>query len=224
MMVDALVVAVLVLGAFGLVAGAHRSGRRRADLPMMLQRASLAAVALAAALIVLGTPVWLPATLLGPAVVSMMAAGLARDVEDATHCEVILRAGGPASTPTVAGLPQLMAALSLAVAGAIALVVSSDDTWRAPALLSAVVLPLVLGVIARFLGERWQRDATSGFEHELSFWAWELSEDELIALEVRLENSRLARVLGLAPFLVADPWEPAVLQRPPGTGSAQRRG
>ena len=62
-----------------------------------------------------------------------------------------------------------------------------------------------------------------GYQHELTFWAWELTEDQLVALEVRLENSRLARVLGLAPFLVLDlelsSPEP---QRPPGTGSARR--
>jgi len=106
-MVDTIVVAVLVAGAFGLFVRAHRWGRRRADLSMMLQGASLAS-------------------------------------------EISL-------------------------------------------------------------------------QHELTFRAWELTEHELTALEVRLENSRLARLLGLAPFLALDlelsfP-EP---QRRPGTGSARR--
>ncbi|HEY5787090.1 MAG TPA: hypothetical protein VIT65_20180 [Microlunatus sp.] len=190
---------------------------------MMLQRASLASAVLTAASVVLSSALWVPALVLGPAVVLMLVAGAVRDVEDAAHCDLIERSGGPASTPTRAGLPQLTAAISLLVGGVVTLVLSSNDTWWAPVPLSAVVLPLVVGLVARLVGEWWQRDATYGYQHELTFWAWELTEDQLIALEVRLENSRLARVLGLAPFLVVDvELSSPELQRPPRTGSVRR--
>ena len=220
MMLDAIAVAGLVAGAVGLLWGAYRCGRRRADLPMMLERASLAVVALASGLVVLDPPVWLPPIVLGPAVVLMLTAGCARRAEDAAHCHVIASEGGPASRSTWAGVPQLTTAMSLPVAGAVSVV--SHGTLGTLLPLSAAVLPLVVAVIARPVAEVHQRNATTGYQHELTFWAWELTEDQLIALEVRLENSRLARVLGLAPFLVVDPRMPVEIQCPPGTGSARR--
>jgi hypothetical protein len=217
MMLDSIVVAVLVAGTLGLLVSARWWGVRRADLPMMLERAGSAGVALAAGLLITDAPTWLSVILLGPAAAGMLAAGVARGIEDATHRRVIEHEGGPASTSRWAGLPQTLTAICLLVSGGVVLVGWSDGPgWWAVAMVAAALLPLVGAAVVRVCRDLQQRAATSGYEHELTFWAWELTEDRLLALEVRLENARLARVLGLAPFLrvVPEPWQPVHRHNP----------
>jgi len=220
MMVDSIVVAVLVAGALGLLASARRWGRRRADLPMMLERAGLAGAALAAGLIVCDAATWFSAVLLVPAAVGLAAAGVARGLEDAAHRRVIEHEGGPASTARWVGLPQLMAAICLLVSGALLLVTGANGRGWAVTTMSTALLPLVGAVVVQLGRDLRQRDGVSGYEHELTFWVWELTEDRLLALEVRLENARLARVLGLAPFLVCGP-EPSQPSLPVRRGSPE---
>ncbi|MET1006962.1 MAG: hypothetical protein ABWX96_15550 [Propionibacteriaceae bacterium] len=213
-----MIVAVLMAGAVGLLVCAGWWGRRRAELPMMLVCGGFAVVALAIALVVADAPSPLPAGLLGAAALVLAAAGVARRLEDATHCLIVEDEGGPAaSTSGSVGLPQVLTAFLLLVAGGVVLIARSGATAWAVASVTAAMLPLVVAHVVRLIHDRQQRDATTGYEHELAFWAWELTEDQLLALEVRLENARLARVLGLAPSLrVAHEPAPPVQQHQPG--------
>lgn len=209
MLVDMIVVAVLVAVAVGLLVSAGRWGRRRAELPMMLERGGLAVVALATALVVADASSRMSAGSLGAAAVCLAAAGVTRGHEDARHRRIVEDEGGPAaSTWGWVGLPQVMTSLCLLSAGVVVLVARSGGIAWAVVSLTAAVLPLVVARAVRLSSELQQRDATTGYAHDLTFWAWELTEDQLLALEVRLENARLARVLGLAPCLRAAP-EPA---------------
>lgn len=222
MLMDMIVVAVLVTGAVGLLVSAGWWGRRRAELPMMLVRGGLAVLALAIALVVAHAPSRLSAGLLGAAAVLLAAAGVARGLEDGAHRLIVEDEGGPtASTSGWVGLPEVMTALLLLAAGVVVLLARSGATAWAVTSVTAAVLPLVVAPVVRLSRERQQRDATTGYEHELTFWAWELTEDQLLALEVRLENARLARVLGLAPFLRVAP-EPAPPMQQHSTGGDPR--
>ena len=218
MLVDMIVVAVLVAGAVGLLVSAGRWGRRRAELPMMLERGGLAVVALATALVVADASSRMSAGSLGAAAVCLASAGVTRGFEDATHRRIVEDEGGPAtSTSGWVGLPQMMTSLCLLTAGAVVLVARPGGTAWAVVSLTAAVLPLVVAHVVQLSSELQQRDVTTGYEHDLTFWAWELTEDQLLALEVRLENARLARVLGLAPCLrVAPEPPPPVQQQLPG--------
>jgi hypothetical protein len=159
-------------------------------------------VVLAIALVVADAPSPLPAGLLGAAALVLAAAGVARGIEDATHRLIVEDEGGPAASSSGSvGLPQVLAALFLLAAAVVVLIARSGATAWSVASMTAAVLPLVVAHVVRLIRERRQRDATTGYEHELAFWAWELTEHQLLALEVRLENARLARILGLAPFL-----------------------
>ena len=218
MLVDMIVVAVLVIGAVGLLVSAGLWGRRRAELPMMLQRGGLAVVALATALVVADAPTRLSAGSLGAAALCLAAAGVTRGLEDAMHRRIVEDEGGPAAaTPGWVGLPQVLTSLCLLTAGLVVLVARSGGTAWTLVSLTAAVLPLVVAHVVRLSSELRQRDATTGYEHDLTFWAWELTEDQLLGLEVRLENARLARVLGLAPLQrVAPEPAPPVRHHSPG--------
>ena len=121
MMVDMIVVAVLVTGTLGLLVSARWWGRRRAELPMMLERAAW--------------PWWLwrqrwsslpPPPAVGrlarsAAPVCLAAAGVTRGIEDATHRRIVEDEGGPASTSRWVGLPQVLTAICLLVSGGVVL-------------------------------------------------------------------------------------------------------
>ena len=126
MLVDMIVVAVLVAVAVGLLVSAGRWGRRRAELPMMLERGGLAVVALATALVVADASSRMSAGSLGAAAVCLAAAGVTRGLEDATHRRIVEDEGGlAASTWGWVGLPQVMTSLCLLSAGVVVLVARS---------------------------------------------------------------------------------------------------
>ena len=99
-----------------------------------------------------------------------------------------------------------MAAICLLVSGALLLVTGANGRGSAVAAIAAALLPLVGAVVVRLgsgpaatrrgVGLRARADI-------LGSGSW--LRTRLLALEVRLENARLARVLGLAPSSCAAP-------------------
>lgn len=215
-MLDATAVAVLTVLAAGLFLTARHRGVSRADLPAVLQHVGFALTALAAALLISEPPTWLAVLLLAPAAGSFAAAGVGRAAEELTHAALVERLGGPILTRSRAGVPGVIAAVVVLGVGVVTHLGPVDASWS-PLLLLIAGVPFIVALVARWRSDRRQRSATAGYEHELAFWAWELGEDELVALEVRLENARLARIIGLAPLLALEP-----VPRPVGTPEAAR--
>ncbi|WP_344812361.1 hypothetical protein [Microlunatus aurantiacus] len=205
-MLDATVVVLTVLAA-GLFLTARHRGASRADLPGSLQHVGFALTSLAAALLLSGPPTWLALLVLVPAAGSFAAAGVGRAFEELTHAALVEHHGGPVLGRSRAAVPGVTAAVAALGAGLVVHLGPVDPSWS-PLVLVTTVVPFVIAGVARRGSDRRQRSATAGYEHELAFWAWELGEDELTALEVRLENARLARALGLAPLLVGEPARP----------------
>ncbi len=203
-MLDVTAVAVLTVLAAGLFLTARHRGVSRADLPALLQHVGFALTALAAALLISGPPTWLAVLLLAPAAGSFAAAGVGRAAEELTHAALVERLGGPVLTRSRAGVPGVTAAVAV-LGGGMAIHLGPVDVTWSPLVLLVAGVPFVAARVCRWWSDRRQRSATAGYEHELAFWAWELGEDELAALEVVLENARLARVLGLAPLLTLEP-------------------
>jgi hypothetical protein len=212
-MLDVTAVAVLTVLAAGLFLTARHRGVSRADLPALLQHVGFALTALAAALLISGPPTWLAVLLLAPAAGSFAAAGIGRAAEELTHAVLVERLGGPVLTGSRAGVPGVTAAVAVLGAGLVTHLGPVDALWS-PLVLLVAGVPFIAAQVARWWSDRRQLSATAGYEHELAFWAWELGENELAALEVRLENIRLARVLGLAPLLTLEP-VPRQMATPP---------
>lgn len=219
-MLDVTAAAVLTVLAAVLFLTARHRGVSGADLPALLQHAGFALAALGAALLISGPPDRHPVLMLAPAAGSFAAAGVGRAIEELTHAAVVERLGGPFLTWSRAGVPGVAAAVAVIGIGVWMHRGPVDASWSPLALLAAGV-PFVVAVVVRRCSDLRQRSATAGYEHELALWAWELGETELLALEVRLENARLARVLGIAPRLgiAAAPVQPT-FQPSPRRGSS----
>lgn len=210
-MLDVMVGALLVAAA-GLLGWARHRGTRRADLPGLLQGIGLALTVLAAAALLTVDP-GSPATLLllVPAAGALVAAGVCRVAEEAVHAALVERGGGPVLGPSRAALPELSAAATLLVVGLITVATGRNGVGWALLLGLAAAGPLLVVSWAQRVAERRRSASARGYEHELALWAWGLSDEGLLDLEARLENARLARMLGVAPRLgpvgvpVADP-------------------
>lgn len=220
-MLDVTVAALIVVAA-GLLGWARHRGTRRADLPGLLQGIGLALTALTAALLAAVETSDTVLLVLAPAAGALAAAGISRAAEEVVHAGLVAHCGGPVLRHSRAALPELVAAMALLLVGIAALATGQAGVGWILLLTSAAVGPLVVGRCARGVAERRQAAAAEGYEHELAFWAWELSEDALLDLEIRLENARLARVVGLAPLLSPEPVRAPIADRSPRGASTSR--
>lgn len=214
-MLDVMVGALLV-AAVGLLGWSRHRGTRRADLPGVLQGIGLALTVLTApALLAVDPGGAATLLLLVPAAGALVAAGICRAAEEAVHAALVEQGGGPVLGPSRAALPELSAAATLLVVGLTTVATGRNGVGWALLLGLAAAGPLLVGSWAQGVAERRRSASARGYEHELALWAWGLSDEALLALEVRLENARLARVVGLAPRLGPDPVHVPVADQAP---------
>ncbi len=204
-MLDATTVAVLTVVTAGLLGWSRHQGTRRADLPGLLQALGLALTTLAAVFAVPAPATGLTSLLLAPAAGSLVAAGVCRTAEELGHAAVVEQRGGPVLRRSRAGIAEIVAAAAVLAVGVPVLATGQHGPVWALLLPAVAVGVLLGGRLSRAVADRVRARAAAGYEHELAFWAWELSEDRLAALELRLENARLARLVGLAPLLAPEP-------------------
>ncbi len=208
---------------------AYRCGRRQGDLPLMLERAGCAFIALFVGSLVFADMLGLWIALLMIAVALFAASKVALWREDAAQEQLLVSKGGPTRRGVFP--PWLVAVVVGAavavpfVAAAFALVRWGENLTRPSdvgqaavlagqvqqvalivtlSLISALVLALIAGGIAWYRQGRRLRSVRQADKDALAFWMAGQTYEEKAEFVTDLENTRLARRFGLAPRLTLD--------------------